>query len=70
MMMSKKYYANYSGKDDVLIFDTVEERDEFVTLEKDVHPECRKISERRAKELMKNKVPVYDESFGCMVVLG
>ena len=58
----KKYYALYTESNDVLVFDSAAERDEFVADERVVHPD-------RVKHLIEGKEPEYAEGFGCMAIL-
>ena len=67
--MKKQFYALYEGTNDVLVFDTANERDEYVREERLVHPECKIISEKKISCMIKGKSPVYDSGFGCMVIL-
>lgn len=66
--MDKKYYATYFGTKTVCVFGAAKERDDFVSEEKVIHPECSKVSARKIECLIKGRKPVYDESFGCMIV--
>lgn len=45
--MKKQFYALYEGTNDVLVFDTSKERNEYVQEERLVHPECKGISRKR-----------------------
>ena len=63
------YYARYRGTNNVLVFGTSAERDEYVREEKIVHPECEKVSERNVRPLLRGRKPVFSKSFGCMAVL-
>ena len=65
----KKYYALYQESNDVLVFDTEEERDEFVYQEWVVHPDCIGVQYKRIADLIKGKEPTFDEGFGCMAFL-
>ncbi|MBR4590058.1 MAG: hypothetical protein IKO36_05265 [Bacteroidaceae bacterium] len=65
----KKYYALYTESDDVMVFDTAAERDEFVADERVVHPDCVRASAERVKHLIEGKEPEYAEGFGCMAIL-
>ena len=65
----KKYYALYTESNDVLVFDSAAERDEFVADERVVHPECVRASAERVKHLIEGKEPIYAEGFGCMAIL-
>ena len=65
----KKYYAIYKESEDVMVFDTVSERDEFVREERIVHPDCVAVSGDKIEHLIKGKQPVYDSGFGCLAIL-
>lgn len=67
--MNRKFYALYEEHLHVLVFDSKEERDEYVKHEKMVHPDCIKASLGKVKAIIGDKKPVYDDGFGCMVVL-
>lgn len=67
--MEGKFYALYDGTDVVLVFGTSKERDEYVKEEKIVHPECRSVSDKEIQNVIKGKIPVYDNGFGCMIIL-
>ena len=49
--MENKYFAIYKDTNDVLVFDTAEERDEFCSYEQVVHPDCVAIEYDRVKEI-------------------
>ena len=65
----KKYYALYVESNDVLIFDSEEERDEFVWHEWEVHPDCIGVQYLRIEKLIKGKEPRFNSDFGCMAIL-
>ena len=65
----KKYYAIYKESEDVMVFDTVDERDEFVREERIVHPDCTAVAASKIEHLIKEKNPVFDDSFGCYAIL-
>lgn len=65
----KKYYALYKESDDVMVFDSAAERDDFVANERVVHPDCVRASLAKVKHLIDGKEPVFDEGFGCMAIL-
>ncbi len=67
--MGRKFYALYHGTNTVLVFDTSNERDEYVKEEKMVHPECKRIAEEKIVHLIKGKTPTYDSGFGCMAII-
>lgn len=67
--MENKYFAIYKDTNDVLVFDTAEERDEFCSYEQVVHPDCVAIEYDRVKDLIAGKEPVFDHGFGCMAIL-
>lgn len=67
--MSEKYYAVYSGTNVVLVFDTLQERDEYVNDEQVVHPECIQCSFENIKHIINGKNPSYSSDFGCMVII-
>ena len=67
--MKKQFYALYEGTNDVLVFDTSKERNEYVQEERLVHPECKGVSKKKISHLIKDKTPVYDSGFGCMAIL-
>lgn len=67
--MSKQFYALYKESNDVLVFGTSKERDEYVSEEKIVHPDCIRVSKIRIKRLIEGKTPTYDSGFGCMAIL-
>ena len=67
--MRNKFYAIYDGNNDVLVFDSADERDEFVLFESLVHPNCRAVGYDGVKDLIAGKTPVFDSSFGCLAIL-
>ena len=67
--MKKQFYALYEGTNDVLVFDTSKERNEYVQEERLVHPECKSVSKKKIINLIKDRTPVYDSGFGCMAIL-
>ncbi|MBR4589527.1 MAG: hypothetical protein IKO36_02585 [Bacteroidaceae bacterium] len=67
--MKNKYYATYVSSKFVLVFDNKKERDNYVKMEKIVHPECITVSYDKVKNLIEGKIPVYDKGFGCDVIL-
>lgn len=65
----KKYYALYTESDDVLVFDTAADRDEYVAEERIVHPDCVRASAEKVNHLIEGRTPVYDQGFGAMAIL-
>jgi len=65
-----KYYAMYRGENVVLVFDNVQERDDFVLEEQLVHPECVKALYAEVADMIRGKEARYDKGFGCMAILG
>ena len=66
--MSRKFYAQYEGTNTILVFESSKNRDEYVREEKMVHPECKRISFSKIGKLIEGRTPIYDSSFGCMVI--
>ena len=65
----KYYYALYKDTKHVLVFSDKAERDDFVRDETLFHPDCVRASYAKVKELVKDKRPIFDDSFGCLAVL-
>ena len=65
----KKYFAIYRESEDVMVFDTADERDEFVCEEQIVHPDCTAVAASKIEHLIKGKDPVFDSGFGCYAIL-
>ena len=61
------YLAHYQETSVVLAFDTEDERNDYVSGEEIVHPECVRATFDEVAELIKGKTPIFDEGFGCMV---
>ena len=65
----KKYYATYQGSDVILVFDSEKERDDYVWFDSSLYPECIKVSEKKIRNRIEGKEPIYDPGFGCMVIV-
>ena len=66
--MENNFYALYIFSKDVLMFQNEWERNEFVEMERIVHPECIAVSYDEIKDLIAGKTPVYDKGFGCDLI--
>lgn len=67
--MENKFFAIYKDHNDVLVFDTKDERDTYVEEEKVVHPDCACTTYEKIKDIVCGRSPVYDSGFGCMTIL-
>ena len=63
-----KYAGFECGIKEVLVFPTRKERDDYVEHDQWNGFPSKRISKRRAKKLMGDRKPVWDDGFGCMVV--
>ena len=67
--MAKLYYALYKDSEHVLVFPDKNERDSFVRDESIIHPDCVRASKGRVKDLVRDRTPIYEDSFGCLAIL-
>lgn len=67
--MKKKYFAIYKTTNVILVFDNMNDRDNYVFFEQIVHPDCIRASYRKIKHLVRGKSAVFDKRFGCMIIL-
>ena len=66
--MENKFYAWYENTNIVLVFGTIEERDEYVKEERIVHPECVSATYEEVRNLIEGRTPKYDDGLGCMAI--
>lgn len=67
--MKKNFYALYKNSNDVLVFNTKNERDVYVREEKVIHPDCVCATYDKVKSIIDGRTPVFDSGFGCMAIL-
>lgn len=67
--MSEKFYALYTESKYILVFDDEEERDAYVNFEYISHPDCISVSFDDIKDMIGDKYPEFDPSFGCYALL-